>query len=243
MTQQNKGTPNAPGSNDRTRDASVQPSRNDENPKGTGDTSKRATQRSPNGSPASAASGSDRSSSSAPTSAPTRQGGRPETHKSGECCDPKNAPSTERDRSDVQPQKLGPANLDPTSTKGSIDNLPTPTMSQGIRQIKGDENRASQDQSSSQSSNRSDESRNVAGRGSSRSSVRRPSEEMRDDERHVPGNAESQPGGKEMTRPRDPNEFGRTDPIQPQRAAPTQPSRVVQPSIGMSDTTGESETK
>ena len=191
MTQQNQGRPNGPGSNDRNRDASVQTSRSDENPQDTGATSKYATQNSSSCSPKTGKSGSDCSNSSAPMN----QGGRPETHKSGECCDPKNAPSTERDRTDVQPQKLGPANLDPTSTKGSIDNLPTPTMSQGIRQIKGDENRASQDQSSSQSSNRSDESRNVAGRGSSRSSVRRPSEEMRDDERHVPGNAESQPDG------------------------------------------------
>lgn len=193
----------------------------------------------PSGEPSSSKSGAACSTSSGPKS----PGSSAESHESGECCDPKSAssaPSSDKghsgsksdrshsgdeSRSDTQRQSLSSTPSSPTSPKGTVDDLPTPTQSLGIRQVKGDDNRSSQAPASASGASNADS------RGASTS--------VRADTVDLPVASELDSGRRNLTRPQDPKEFGRNDPIQPKRSAPTQPSYVAQPSIGGASATGD----
>ena len=149
----------------------------------------------------------------APSISGPQGGSHSKSGESGGCCDPKPASSGAKDSSQVRAQGASPVN-----PKGSVGNLSTPTQSLGTRQVKGDDNRASQQAN--------------AGSGSSRDSGKSSSASKSAASGSSPVKAQADSSRRDLTSPQDPAQRGRTDPVQPKRSAPTQPSHVQRPTIG-----------
>jgi hypothetical protein len=61
---------------------------------------------------------------------------------------------------------------------------------------------------------------------------------VRTDSSHAPAPANVQSGKHDLTSPQDPKPVVTTEPIQPKRPAPIQPSRVAEPTVGATGATG-----
>ena len=150
---------------------------------------------------------------STPCEPKSQEPGRGDGAKSGDCCDPK--PSSP----DVgDPSQSHPRGASPVHPEGRVGSLPTPSQRLGTREVKGDENRASQQADRASGPSRDtdrDASAVTHGEGGSA-----PARTRDDDRRRDPVN------------PDGPGLPGRSDPVQPGRALPTQPSRVQPPTIG-----------
>lgn len=117
--------------------------------------------------------------------------------------------------------------MSPTSPKGSPSERPTPSPSTGVNPARSDENSPIE----------------APGRGSSSDGFRSPSPPLRADSGNSPGRSGSEPRRSDRMSPQDPKPFGKGDPVQPNRSVPTQPSRVIEPTVGASDSSGDGDTK